>query len=619
MTAARAASPPDLERERAGLDAAVAGKTLCDILLRNATTYGSEPALFWRHSGNWRSLTWQAYRQEVVQVGMGLKTLGVTSGDSVAIMARNRPEHLIADLGALHARATPVSFYNTSSSDQICFIASHCDARVAFVEERFLDRWQQALSSLKSLEHVIVIREGGDAPGTGMTWKDLKKNGRESLESGRDDFESEWKKLNPEDPATIIYTSGTTGHPKGVIVTNHNALWTAASTDQWGTWPSGFKYLSYLPLAHSLERLAAHYVCMWKAARVYFCPEITEVFDFTPEVRPYAFVAVPRLWEKLETAITAALSEEPNARKRAIAARAIHTGREAVRLTQDNMPLPALLRLRLRLLDRLVLKKIRAKIGLDDCGLPLSGAAPLSPEVLEFFFAIGLPITEGYGMTESTAPATINPPARPRIGTVGPPLPGVEVALGEDGELLIRGGNISPGYHKDEELTRASFDADGWLHSGDIARIDDDGYVTIVDRKKELIITAGGKNVSPAHLENMLKRHPLVSQACVVGDRKPYLAALIILDPEASALWAKEQGLRYADLKSIAETDDVRHSIQQTLDDVNRRVSNAEGIKQFAILAHEWTADGDELTPTLKLKRRAIHEKYAREIKSLYA
>jgi long-chain acyl-CoA synthetase len=611
----------DVAAERAALDAAVEGKTLCDILARNASTFGDRPALSWKQGTTWFRLSWREYREQIAQVALALQELGVGAGDCVAIMARNRPEHVVVDLAALHARATPVSLYNSMAPGQIAYVARHCEAKVAVVEdEDYLRRWDSVVEDLKALEHIVLI---DGAPGASearvITYDDLRARGRAALAADRGRFEDSWRALEPDDPATIVYTSGTTDDPKGVVITNRNALWTAAAVETWGHWPEGFKYVSYLPLAHSLERLAAQWVCLWKAAWVHFCPEIREVFEVLPQVRPYAFVAVPRLWEKAEAGIMSRLQDEPNERRRRIALKAIEVGREAVRAEQRGQRPPFGVRLQRAVLDRLVSARIRHRIGLDEAGLVLSGAAPLSAEVLEFFFAIGVEITEGYGLSESTAPAAINPPGRARIGTVGPPLPGVEADLGADGELLIRGGNVSPGYHREPEKTSETFDSEGWLHTGDIAEFTDDGYIKIIDRKKELIVTAGGKNVSPAYIENLLLRHALVGQAFVTGDRKPFVAALVALDPEEAESWAAANGLEFSTLGDLAGEQRVRDEIQGAVDAANDKLSRAEAVKRFAVVGEEWKPGGDELTPTLKLKRRAILDKYSSVIDRLYS
>ena len=559
--------------------------------------------------------TWRDYREMVARVALGFKEMGVKRGDCVALMSRNRPEHLVCDLAALHLGAIPVSLYNTFSADQIAGVAADCKPKIAVVERpEQLVLWEKVRAGL---DHIVTIESSGRDDGC-IALGEVEDKGRAALSSGRDQFETEWKKLKPSDPATIIYTSGTTGAPKGVVITNYNALWTAESVDQWHTWPIGFKYVSYLPLAHSLERLAAHWLCTYKAAFVHFCPEVPEVFDMLGEVHPYAFVAVPRLWEKLESGIKASLQEQ-DPRKRAVAERAIAVGTRAARLEQEGKRVPVALAAQRALFDRVVLRKIRHKIGLDEAEVVLSGAAPLGSEVAEFFFGLGVKIAEGYGMSESTAPATINPTGHPRIGTVGPAIPGVELKLLDDGELLIRGGNVSPGYLNDEGQTAEVFDNDGWLHTGDIAAIESDGFVRIVDRKKELIVTAGGKNVSPSHLENLLKRNPLISYACVVGDRKPYIAALLALDVDEAQGWADRNGIEFSSLEQLAGEPRIGEEMQKAVEEANAKVSRPEGIKRFVVAKNEWGPGGDELTPTLKLKRRAILDKYADEIAALYS
>ncbi|HZD72038.1 MAG TPA: long-chain fatty acid--CoA ligase [Actinomycetes bacterium] len=615
----------DSSAERAAIDARIAGQTLCTVVERNARVHGDLPALSWKQEGAWRQLDWRAYRERVAEVAMGLDALGVGRGDFVAIMVRNRPEHLIADLAAVHLGATPVSLYSTLAPEQIAYIANHCEAKVAVVEGRdFMERWEKVKGEVASLRHVVLVEDAADFSGHGWvsSWDQLVSSGREALGSGRERFDAAWRAVQPGDLATVLYTSGTTGPPKGVMTTHANALWTAAAIDRWAddpSWGPGTRYVSYLPLAHSLERLSGHYVGVWKPAWLFCCPDLTKVIEILPEVRPFSFVAVPRLWEKAQAGVMAALAAEPNERRRKLAESAVEVGRRVVRLKQAGKPVPPGLRLRRAVFDRLVYRKIRQRLGLDQCHVVFSGAAPLADDVMEFFLGIGVPLREGYGLTESTAPATLNRRDRPRVGTVGPPLPGVEVRVADDGELLLRGGNIAAGYYKDLEKTAETFDPDGWLRTGDVAQLDSDGSVRIVDRKKELLVTAGGENISPTNLENLLKAHPLIAQACVVGDRKPYPAALIVLDPETASGWAAKHGVPYEGLERFAAEQHVRSEIERAVADVNQRLARVEQIKRFTILPTEWTAETDELTPTLKLKRRVIHDKYRSQIEGLYA
>jgi long-chain acyl-CoA synthetase len=615
----------DVAAERAAIDAQVKGQTLCTVLERNADVHSDLAALAWKRNGAWQRLNWRQYRERVAEAAMGLDALGVGRGDFVAIMSRNRPEHLITDLAAAHLGATPVSLYNTLAPEQIAYIAEHCQAKVAVVEGReFMERWEKVKAELPSLRHVVLLDDVGDFSDYAWVsgWEALLASGRKALGGGSERFEAAWRRVEPTDLATVLYTSGTTGPPKGVMTTHYNALWTAASVDRWADdpeWVAGTKYVSYLPLAHSLERLSGHYAGLWKPSCLYFCADLNSIIQVLPEVRPFSFVAVPRLWEKAQAGIMAAMAAEPNQRRRKLALGAIESGRQVVRLRQAGKPVPLGLRLRHAVFDRLVYAKVRGRIGLDQCHVAFSGAAPLADDVMELFLALGIPLREGYGLTESTAPATLNLRNRLKVGTVGPPLPGVEIRLESDGELLLRGGNVATGYYKDPQQTADTFDQEGWLHTGDIAQLDDEGWVRIVDRKKELIITAGGENISPSNLENLLKAHPLIAQACVVGDRRPYPAALIVLDGEVAPGWAAAHGVPYDSLERFAADERVIAEVQTAVDATNRQVSRVQQVKRFAVLPTEWGMESDELTPTLKLKRRVILHKYAKDIERLYA
>jgi long-chain acyl-CoA synthetase len=615
-------SQGDAAELRASIDKQVAGKTICHILERNVAEVGDKPALSWKDGSAWRHMTWREYRERAAEAAMGLRSLGLERGEFAAIMARNRPEHFIADLGILHAGGIPVSFYNTLAPEQIHYIAEHCNARIAVVEGReFMERWEKVRAELPDLRYVVMLDDAGDFTDYDwvLSWDQLLERGRDALAAdGRAAFEEMWSELKPEDPVTVIYTSGTTGPPKGVVITNYNVLWTSASLERLSDFERGMKFVSYLPLAHSAERFASHYIGMWLHSWVHFCPDVQKVFEIVPEVRPDAFVGVPRVWEKLQAGISAKLAAEPNERKRKIAMRAIDAGRSAVRFERERGTIPFSLKVQRGLFEKLVFSKVRHAVGLDKCKLAITAAAPISPETHDFFAAIGLPLIEIYGMTESTAPALTNTIAERKVGTVGRPLPGVEIKVLDDGELLMRGGLITQGYYKEPEKTAEAFDSDGWLHTGDVVTVDDDGFVKIVDRKRELIITAGGKNIAPSNLESLLKLHPLVGQVCVIGDRKPFISALIVLDMEVAPSWAAQNGIEFTNIEEFTRNDRVVAAVQEAVDGANGHVSQVEKIKRFTILPAEWTPFSDELTPTLKLKRRVIHSKYAREIEDLY-
>jgi long-chain acyl-CoA synthetase len=423
--------------------------------------------------------------------------------------------------------------------------------------------------------------------------------------------------VSPEDPIALLYTSGTTGPPRGVILSHHAELFECAAIDRESGLPDGLAVVSYLPLAHIAERLSIYYNLLWKHGHVYFCPDLTAVAAYVRRVRPVSFGGVPRVWEKLWSALSAGL-DAAGPRRRRLAEAAIACGREVMRARQRGEPVHWRLRMRHAVLDRLVLAKIRAALGLDRARILTSGAAPLAVEVAESFAAIGLPILEAYGMTETSGIATISRPGALRIGTVGPPVAGMELRLAADGEVLLRGPINTSGYYRDPDATAELLDADGWLHTGDVGVLDEAGHLRIVDRKKELIITAGGKNVSPATVENTLKQHPLVGQALAVGDRRPYVVALVVLDAEVAPSWAARHGVLDTSLPALARDAIVRKEIQQAIDATNQHLSRPEQVKRFDILPAEWTPESGELTPTMKLKRRVIHDKYSGEIENLY-
>lgn len=612
----------DVEQQRRAIDAAVEGKTLCDLLERNATRFSDKPASSWKVDGRWDTKTWGQVREEVKRLTLGLSALGVGKGDFVALMARNRPEHITADLAVIHAGGTPVSLYNTLAPDQIQYVVSHCEATVAIVEDAgFMERFEKVKPELPNLQRVVMIEGAGGFSEHDWvsSWDDVMAAGEEALKDDPEAFDRSWKQVRPEDLATLIYTSGTTGDPKGVAITQRNALWTAEAGIRAVESPMHARGVSYLPIAHSAERLFSYYVGMNRAAYGYYCPEILQVFEYMPEVKPYAFLGVPRVWEKLQAGIVAKLAEEPDDRKRKIGEKAFSVAREVQRRRREGRPIPLLLNLQYMLFDKLVFGKVRAALGLDECEVPISGAAPISVEVVDFFRGIGIPLVEGYGLTETTAGGTIGRPQSYTVGTVGQALPGVEFKLLDDGELVMRGGCVTEGYYKEPELTAASFREDGWFHTGDVAEIASDGSIKIVDRKKELIITAGGKNISPANLEGLLKQHPLIGQACAVGDQRKFISALIVLDAEVAPGWGAKNGVGFTDIASFSRDPRVHEEIERAVEDANQHVSNVEKVKRFHILPTEWTPESEELTPTMKLKRRVILEKYSDEIEQMYS
>jgi len=612
----------EIARVRQEIEREIDGRTLCDLLADDAAGDGGDtPAMSWKQDGRWRTRSWREHRERVAEAAVGLARLGVGRGDFVAIMATNRPEHVVADQAAVHAGATPSTFYFTLAPEQIRYCAGHCEATVAVLENRdMLKRWQEIRGELPALRHLVVI-EGAEAEsGTDgvLTWDQVVAGGREALAADPTAFEELRGKVRPEDAATLLYTSGTTGPPKGVLLTHHNVLFECSALNRMHGLPSGGSSVSYLPLAHIAERVLSIYGPLTLRSHVWFCPDPAQAVEYVREARPTLFFGVPRVWEKVRAGINAKIAAEENERRRKLAQGAIATALEVVRRRQRGEAVPLGMRLRHAALDTLVLAKIRKGIGLDRCTFASSAASPLAVDVAEYFAAIGLPLVEVYGMTETTGVATGNPPDRIKIGTVGPAISGVEVRLADDGEVLVRGPVNTPGYFKQEEATRALIDGDGWLHTGDVGELDADGYLRIVDRKKELIITSSGKNVSPANIEGLLKEHPLVGQALAYGDNRPYVVALVVLDHEMMPAWAARNGIAAAALTELAAHERVLAEVQHAVDAANERLARAEQVKRYEVLPVEWTAESEELTPTLKLRRRIIHAKYAERIDALY-
>jgi long-subunit acyl-CoA synthetase (AMP-forming) len=611
---------PDVGAERRDIERAIEGKTLCSVFADTVAARGDAPALQWRAAdGTWKGLGWSAYRERVRDLTLALLEMGLGRGDFALIMTRNRPEHVLADLAILHAGATPVSLYNTLSPEQVAYIAGHSEAKVAFVEDAgFLERFRAVRDELPRLERLVVIEPGADSDPWVVPWNTLAQRGADLARRDAGAFDASWKRVTPDDLATLIYTSGTTGPPKGVMDTHRAILWMGESYRRLEIPKPDARVISYLPLAHAAERTASHWLGLLFGWTTSFCREPTEIPAVLRDVRPTRFAGVPRVWEKLHAGVQAAIAADPDDSRRAAVRRAVEAGIERVRLEQRGEPVTPELAQKLEAAAP-VFEAIRSRIGLDRCELAAVGAAPSSREVLEFFHAIGLPLYEVWGMSELACVGTAHPIGGIRVGKVGRAMPGVELRIADDGELLYRAGNVMKGYYKEPEKTAETIDADGWLHTGDIATIDPDGYVAIVDRKKELIITAGGKNISPANLERALVRHPLVGQAAAIGDRRPYLTALVVLDPEVAPVWARARGIAATAIADLASHPEVLAEIDRAIREANEHVSRVEHIRRHTVLAVEWTPSTGELTPTMKLKRRVIEARYADVIERMYA
>lgn len=610
--------PADIRyAERTEIDEAVAATTLVDVLRRNAELQGTAPAIHWKQGDSWKVLNWAEYRQVALEAAAGLMTLGVGPGDVVAIQAGNRPEHLIADLGAIHVGAAGVTLYGTLAPSQVAYIVNDCDANVAVLEDAAnLDRWRPVLAEMPGLRHIVLMSEVGlsDSADPVIGWNELLDRGRKALLDDPELVEARTRAIEPNDVATMIYTSGTTGYPKGVVFSHRNMLWTAESSRRGFGLPDNLRLVSYLPMAHIAERMASHYLGLWLACQVFYCPDPLQILDYITHARPQAFLGVPRVWEKFQTRLQARFAEDP---RRTLIMWAVRNGERVVRARQEGRT-PVVASLLARVSDRLVFTKVRAGLGMDELVVAVTTAAPSDPDMIVFFNALGIPLCELYGLSESSGPAVSNLPAANRIGTVGKPLPGVEVELAQDGEVLLRGGNVAAGYHRLSEETAQTFGDDGWLHTGDLGSIDSDGFLSIVGRKKDIIITAAGKNIAPSPIEMALKSHQPVAYVCLVGDTRPYLTALIALDAEEARDWATTKGLPFHDLASFSRLPEVQGEMQTAVDDVNRKLSRVEQIKKFVIVPDEWIPESGNVTPSLKVRRMLVMEKYSGVIDQMY-
>jgi long-chain acyl-CoA synthetase len=600
-----------IEVTRSDRPVGLEASTLCEAFQLTAAAHPDRVAL--RLKDGEHELTWGDYADKVKKLAAGLASLGLGPDDTLGIMLTNRPEFHFADTAAMHLGATPFSVYNTYSAEQIDYLVGDAANPVLVTEQAFLERVLEVQRSANSLKHVIVV--DGEAPEGVLTLDEVMERGDAGF-----DFDASWRAVKPDDILTLIYTSGTTGPPKGVQLTHDNLIQAVRSFDQIIAFPNDGRVVSYLPMAHIAERNCSHYLPLMLGFSVTCCPNPREVIGYLPEVRPTWFFAVPRIWEKLKAAMEAGMQAEQDEERKKATLWALDVGLRKVRAEQAGEDVPQELADDYAKADEQVLSKIRSMLGLDELESLNVGAAPTPREVIEFFHALGLPLAELWGMSETTGAGACNPPEKVKIGTVGPPAPGIEIKLAEDGEVLIRGPVVMPGYRNAPDKTAEALDSDGWLHTGDIGQFDDDGYLMIVDRKKELIINASGKNMSPANIEAKVKSsHPLIGQAIAIGDGRAYNVALITLDPDVAPAFAGQHGIEDSSFESLSQQQAVIDEVQKGVEAANQSLARVEQIKKFKLLPVDWEPGGDELTPTMKLKRKPIAEKYAEEIDELYS
>ena len=587
--AAREAAPPPAPNS-----------TLVEQFRRQVAGRPDSPAMYMRAGGRWAPISWRLFGDAARRLSAWMLEEEIAEHTHVAIWSGNRPEWHIADVAVLSCRCRPVPVYLTVSAEQAAYVLGHSESQIAVVEgPELLGRVLSVRDRLPALRRIVVI-DGPEAvseDGFVISWEEALRRGQAALAGRSIELERRAAAVVSEDVATLIYTSGTTGPPKAVMITHGNVIAGVIAVMSLEPAYADDRILSYLPLAHIAERLASEFRQYVIGNPTWFT-SIEALPTDIREIRPNVFFGVPRVWEKIAARIRAEVEALPGRRRR-IGLWAFAIGERAGDLRQAGKPVPPFLAARHRLADRLVLSRVRAALGLDDAQALASGAAPISLEVLRFFNGLGLEIDEVYGLSETTGATTFNRPGHARFGTVGPPLPGVEVRIAADGEILVRGATVFAGYHKDPEATAAILQ-DGWLHTGDVGELDADGYLRITDRKKDLIITAGGKNISPSNIETALTRHPLIANAVVIGDRRPYVTSLITIDPT-----------------EVAAYPDVRGEVERHVEAVNATLANVERVRRWTILDHDF-AVGDELTPTMKVKRKVVAEKYAVEIEANY-
>ncbi|RBQ18984.1 long-chain fatty acid--CoA ligase [Spongiactinospora rosea] len=606
-----------VREERAEIEAEVAGRTLCERLAWVARAHPDAPAYSDPVADGWSTITYAQARERVLDIAAGFAAIGVEPGDAVALMMANRSEHVLADLGAVHAGATPCSVYATFAPEQVGYVAAHVGAKAAVLGgPADLARWEPVLGRLPALRRIVMLG-GTPASGPFLSWEELLRRGRAFRAARPAVMESRRRAVTPQSVATVLYTSGTTGDPKGVPLTHANLAYQVAVVERMTELPDLASQISYLTYAHAAERVLSLYLPLSKAAHVHFCPDLADLGATLARVEPMMFLGVPRIWEKLAARLRAVFAAEPSARRERLRA-AMAAGLAHVEGAQYGRTSSAETEAAYREADRAVLADVRAMLGLGRVHWAATAAAPMPPDVQRFFAGLGLNVLGLYGMTETAGAITANTPSRHRLDTVGRPGPGVEVRIAGDGEILTRSPLNTSGYLGDLAATAALLDPDGWLRTGDLGSMDADGFVRVVDRKKELIITSGGENISPATIESLLKEHPLIGQALACGDGRPHPVAVLTLDAESAPAWARARGIAADSLPGLAAHPEVLAEVAAAVGAANARLARVQRVKRWRLIPAEWTVETGELTPSLKLKRRVIHAKYADVIDSMY-
>ena len=587
-------------------------ETIPAQLFETAAQRGSAPAYHVKVNGEWKATSWQTYADEVKAAGKALMTLGLAPGGSVSILGFNRPEWIIMDVAALAVGGTATGVYTTCSAEEVQYIVDHAESMVALVENQ--NQWKKIRAQRDRLPRLknVVAMKGADIDEAGvLSWEDFMARGKGVSDA---DFFARVQALEPKGLATLIYTSGTTGPPKGVMLTHDNLYWTATTLNSlMGSRPDD-ALVSYLPLSHIAEQMLSIHGPIVTGAAIYYAESLDKVAENLKEVQPTVIFGVPRIWEKFHAGVSEKLAQATGFKKTLVDwVRRVSARKAELENRGEKMGLG--LAMQYRLAHKLVLSKLKPALGLGRARACVSGAAPIAKEVLDFFATLDITIREVYGQSEDTGPTTINQEGKTRLGSVGGRIPGIEVKIAADGEILVRGRNVFAGYFKEPQATAETL-VDGWLHSGDLGEFDKDGYLIITGRKKDIIITAGGKNIAPKNIEASLKNSRVIAEAVVIGDRRKFLTALIALDLEATENFLKEKGA--LDGQPLHTHELVVKEVQAAVDEVNSTLAQVETVKKFTILSRNLTIEDGELTPTLKVKRKMVNQNFAQQIEAMY-
>ncbi len=593
-------------------------QSIVALFYQRSKLHPEKPAITWNKKEQWHHIPWKEYREHVIDASYGLLSLGFRPGDRANIIGTNRPEWFYSDLAILSNGGASVPVYQTNTPAQIGYIAQHSESTIIFAENKTqLDKVLSIRSQLPNLKKIIVWDkvEGTTDPAV-ITFEELEGLGEKARAEQPGSVEKRIQDINAQDLATIVYTSGTTGPPKGAMISHHNIVWTCDALTKANDYFDTDMYMSYLPLSHIAERIGIYYSSIYTDGAVGIPENLDKLASDIKVIQPHIMFAVPRVMEKFYAGIKAAFSQTHGFKKKVIDF-ALNTGGQWVEYLGKDVPPSAFLKLKRKIADKLVYSKLKHELGFSRGRLLIAGGAPVPPEIIRFFHSINIRLCVVYGQTEVTGPTSIHEHGHVKFDTTGPAVPGVQVKIAPDGEILVKGGNVFMGYFKNPEATNEAL-RDGWLHSGDIGELDLQGHLKVTDRKKDLIITSGGKNISPSNIESMLKANPLISQVVVIGDKRSYLTALFTLNAENVLKFAKAQGINETGMPSLSKHRVINQAVSEFVSKINNDLAQYETIKKFAILDRDFSQEADELTPTLKVRRKVVNEKYAAVIEGMY-